>query len=127
MAFEIDANKTITLPAGDDAEFSFSGLEGLVSLDAGDKALFVVFDKSSNTSIFKRSFDIVDGTAVIRLTNADTRVFAPGAYTWNLRVITDPELDEDGNIICADADDHVRTLFNARMPKFIVTEAGCVV
>lgn len=64
---------------------------------------------------------------IVYLSNADTRGIAPGEYVWDLRIVTDPEYDADGNVRCEDAGDSVTSLFAGRaqgMPTLTIVEVG---
>lgn len=62
---------------------------------------------------------------MIRLSNVDTRRLKPGAYRWDIRIVTDPEYNADGTVRCDDASDDVMSVFSGKgMPTFIVTEVA---
>ena len=83
--------------------------------------IFAVATKTY-TPVFHKVAPIVNNTATIQLTNADTRTLTRGDYRWDVRVVTDPEYDTDGNVICADTTDEVHSLYSATgMPVFEVT------
>ena len=41
----------------------------------------------------------------------------------NLRIVTDPEYDDNGSVVCADNTDNVMSIYND-LPKFELLEAG---
>lgn len=85
---------------------------------------------SSYTPVLRKVFPLeYDGAIIVYLTNADTRAIAAGDYVWDVRIVTDPEYDESGNVICDDTTDEVISLFSGGngMPKFTVTEVAAIV
>jgi hypothetical protein len=79
--------------------------------------------KTTTNTLAGKHVEIVDNTATILLSNDLTRVLSPGAYLWDIRIVTDPGTNEEGDIIADDLTDEVHSLFAARpggMPKFTV-------
>lgn len=116
--------RKITCPIGD------TGLFVVTLADANGDALaepitgVVIFAVATKTytPVFHKVAGIVNNTATIQLTNADTRALTRGEYRWDVRVVTDPEYDTDGNVICQDTTDEVHSLYSATgMPVFEVT------
>ena len=117
--------REIRMPPGDTATISVA-----VSWDAlrpGDVVLFAVYDPSADSGdLLCKAVNITDGRADIRLCNHDTRDIPPGVYRWDLRVVTDPARDENGNVIADDCGDHVITVFD-KSPKFRLQRGGAYV
>lgn len=126
MAFVFDEKtRAIQMPAGDTADIpvqiEWDGLKD------GDAVVFAVFDpKTDSGDLVLRSADVVGGRANIRLCNHDTRDVPPGHYKWNLRIVTSPARDADGNVIADECSDSVITVFDAP-PSFRLTRGGAYV
>lgn len=124
MAFYINQdNYAISMPPGDTGdiylEIDWKGA------DLSNAAIvFGVCDSAGEDIILKQG-DIVDGKTHVRLCNHDTRDIEPGTYRWQLRIVTDPATDENGNIIADDCSDNVVSVFKGnKMPKFIIEKRG---
>ena len=49
----------------------------------------------------------------------------PGVYAWQLRLVTSPARDEDGNIIADECTDDVVSVFSGEaMPEFVLEKRG---
>lgn len=127
MPFSYDeSTRTMTLPLGDTATFHIS--IDWMGLSPGDALVFGIYNKSELTDIFRKPAEIVDGQAVLRLCNADTRDLEPGNYRWQLRIVTDPARDEDGNIITDACADNVISIFDPDdLPKINLKRGGAYV
>lgn len=120
----------ITCPSGDTGLLlvKITGTEGVPLPGLLDGvAIFAVAQKvgtgASYSTTSARPVKIVDNTATINITNAFSRVITPGNYYWDIRIVTDPEYDGDGNVLCEDDTDEVHSLYAGRpegLPKFIV-------
>lgn len=88
----------------------------------GDVVLFAIFDRTGEDKLIK-SVEIENGLANIRLCNHDTRDIPAGGYKWNLRIVTSPEFDTDGNVIADDCSDEVITVFDSP-PSIRLTKGG---
>ena len=95
-------------------------------LSAGDVILFAVFDPNMSGDMLCKAVEIVSGKASVRLCNHDTRDIEPGNYNWNLRVVTSPARDENGNVCVDECTDEVVTVFD-NPPKFKLTNGGAYV
>ena len=62
-----------------------------------------------------------DGVCVFTLNSGDTDLIPPGKYRWNLRIVTSPQYDADGNLTIAEDSANSITVFN-RAPEFEVLE-----
>lgn len=114
--------RAITLPLGDTMNLRLKLTD--IQFDA---AVFAIFDANTGKDIFKKSVNIENGEAAIRLSNADTRDLNPGNYNWNLRLISDPAYGEDGEIIVDEDSDDVVTVFGpgkSDIPKFTLVRNG---
>ena len=123
MPFQYSASSgRITCPRGDTGAIRFS-FSGAITLKPGDMLVFGLFNPSTKQTVLRKQVEIVDGIAFLTLTNADTRSLTVGSYRYNLRIVTDPEYDENGQVICNDATDNVLSIYN-ELPKFELLEAG---
>lgn len=121
MAFTVTENCNIICPRGDTGAITYA-IRG-IDMSEGDVLVFGVIDNGGRT-ILRKIAAIENGAAIINFSNADTRELDVGKYRYNLRLVTDPEYDGDGNVICLDDTDNVITLYNCP-PRFVVTEV-CV-
>ena len=123
FAYNEETN-AITMPAGDTANIEV-GVEW-DRLAEGDVLLFAVFDPAASGDLVCKPVEIVDGLAQIRICNHDTRDIEPGRYRWNLRLVTSPAYDEDGNVRVDECTDDVITVFD-KPPEFKLTRGGAYV
>lgn len=89
--------------------------------------VFAIYDRADGTDLLRVPVEIVDGAARIRLATKHTRDLEPGKYKWNLRLVTDPEYDENGNIMLQDINDDAMTVFgpeNSEIPDIILVRNG---
>ena len=123
MAFLYDTKTgKITCPQGDTGALRVT-ITGDVSFAPGDMLVFGLQNQSTRKTILRKQVPIEDGMAIIRFSNADTRALDVGSYKYNLRIVTSPEWDASGNVICANDTDNVFTVFND-MPKLEILEVG---
>lgn len=122
MAFQYSASGRITCPRGDTGALRFS-FSGAITLKPGDMLVFGLYSPTAKETVLRKQVEIVDGSALLLFTNADTRDLPAGSYKYNLRVVTDPEYDENGLVICTDTTDNVLSVYN-ELPKFELLEAG---
>lgn len=123
MPFRYSASSgRIVCPRGDTGALKFL-FSGAISLKPGDMLVFGLYSPSAKETILRKQVEIVDGTAHLVFANADTRDLPVGSYRYNLRVVTNPEYDADGLVICNDATDNVMSVYN-ELPKFDLLEAG---
>lgn len=125
--FKIDTEtKAITLPTGDtlDLTLTLKTSGQAAAIPPGSAAVFGICQPRSSGAyeyVFRKTFKITGNVVPIRLTNADTRDLRPGtAYAWDVRIVTDPEYDEQGNACCGDDTDAVLSIFSGTtdMPSF---------
>lgn len=124
MAISINfEDYTISMPPGDTGDI-YLEIEWK-HVDLSNAAIvFGVCDSAGEDIVLKQG-DIVDGKTHIRLCNHDTRDLEPGKYRWQLRIVTDPATDANGNIIADDCEDNVVSVFNGnKLPKFILEKRG---
>ena len=121
MGILINERCEMALPVGDTAPINFTISGDGIALSEGDMLLFAISDPATGAEVLRKQVEIVGGVADLRLTNADTRDLAPGEYAWNARIVTDPELDEDGLIVCEDDADEVVSILSAPA-RFVLTE-----
>ena len=118
---QIDERGNITLPRGDTMTFTLT-LEN-VSFPEGSVAVFAV--RNGNETVLSKIFPIdEDNEIVVRVANSDTRDLPLGRYRWDVRLITNPEYDENNHIRAEDEGDDVISLFSGDMPKFILKEVA---
>lgn len=114
---------SITLPQGDTAMFKVKITGG--RLPAGSALVFGVATAGNNPKFVKyKVFDIDEDTAIVRLTNKDTRDLTPGNYVWDVRVVTDPDRNDAGEVRAWDNSDDVYSAFSGTrnaLPPFTVT------
>ena len=116
--------KEIILPLGDTLAFVVDlKLDGEPArFPEGTVAIFgVCKERARNVRwLFSRVFPVEDGSVAIYLTNDDTRDMQAGEYNWDLRIVTDPEYDEDGTVRCDDPSDVVTSIFagSGDLPDF---------
>ena len=123
MPFMFDeATKRISMPPGDTGDLYLE-----IEWDTNGKdaaALFAVVNANGKDLMLKAA-EIVDGKAHIRLCNHDTRDLKPGTYAWQLRLVTSPARDEEGNIIADECTDDVISVFSGEeMPEFVLEKKG---
>lgn len=125
----IGEDLTITCPQGDTGLFLVELTDGVgnpLLQPINGVAVFAVCKELKNGKYSTQStkpVPIVDNTATINVTNAVSRAIEPGEYRWDIRIVIDPEYDEQGNVICQDDTDEVHSLFAGQpggMPKYIV-------
>lgn len=121
-------DRKIELPAGD----TMTIVVRLKQNGDGYAAMiFAVFDPmKKGKDLVRIPVEITENTAVVRLTNKDTRDLPAGRYKWQLRFVSDPEYDEDGHVLANDDDDNVLSLFGSSklpLPTFIVRRDGAYV
>lgn len=78
--------------------------------------VFGLYSPSAKETLLRKQVEIVDGVALLLFTNADTRDLPVGSYKYNLRIVTNPEYNAEGFVICADATDNVMSIYND-LPK----------
>ena len=129
MSIRIDgASKKIVMPIGDTAllviDLMDENGEPLTTPLSG-VAVFAVCKKTTTryTTVLQKPVEIVDNTVTVHIANADTEALDPGDYCWDVRVLTDPETDnESGNTVESDAVGEVHSLFAlGGMPTFTLT------
>ena len=119
--FDPDTHK-IVLPVGDTMDFVIN-----VTSDAYHAIVFAIYNRADGTDLLRVPAEIVDGAAHIRLATEHTRDLEPGKYKWNLRLVTNPEYDENGNIMLQDITDDAMTVFgpeNSEIPDIVLVRNG---
>lgn len=125
MPFTFDMETyAIKMSAGDTANIAVN--ISWNKLSEGDVLLFAVFDPYTGTDVLCKNSPIEGGRANIRLCNHDTRDIPPGRYRWNLRAVTSPAKDKDGNIKADECSDDVVTVFD-NPPSFKIGFGGAYV
>ena len=126
MAYVFDPEtRKITLPAGDTMNYRVH------TNGEFDVVIFAVYNRSTGQDVVTVPAEIdANGNAEIRLANRHTRDVPAGNYKWNLRLVSDPEYDENGNIIADEDSDNVLTVFgpdNDNIPIFTIRRNGAYV
>lgn len=123
MPFTFDEETyKISMPPGDTGDIYID-----LEWDTQAKEAAVVFAIVSRRAgdVLLKAAEIEDGKAHIRLCNHDTRDLNPGAYSWQLRLVTSPARDETGNIIADECTDDVISVFSGgSMPAFVLEKKG---
>ena len=129
MSIRIDGpSRKITMPIGDTAliviDLTDENGEPLATPLSG-VAVFALCKKTTTryTTVLQKPVEIIDNAIAIHIANADTEQLDPGDYFWDVRVLTDPEMDaESGNTVESDAVGEVHSLFAlGGMPTFTLT------
>lgn len=118
--FDEDSNK-ISMPPGDTGDLHLQ-----IEWDTHGKDAVVVFaivNRRTGVDMMIKAAEIVNGYAHIRLCNHDTRNIAPGTYQWQIRLVTSPAHDADGNVIADECTDDVISVFT-EMPTFVIQKGG---
>ena len=114
--------RRITMPVGDTGTFV---IELDVTEPVSGLAVFAICKKTTTryTTVLQKPVGIIDNTVTVHIANADTEHLDPGDYCWDVRVLTDPEIDaESGNTVESDAVGEVHSLFAlGGMPTFTLT------
>ncbi len=91
----------------------------------GEMALVLGVCDSNGDDVLVKSWPIENGAAHVDFCNHDTRDIEPGNYKWQLRIVTNPEYDEDGNVIAKDCEDKVISVFDGdKKPPFRLAKKG---
>lgn len=122
MAYTFDpATNRIILPRGDTATINVT-VGGSAASD-GDAVVWGLYSKQDSRWVVRRTAIIADGSASVRLSNADTRGLACGdKYGWSMSIVTDPAMI-DGSASVDEDSDNVWTVYNGLQP-FTLTESG---
>lgn len=121
MAFSYDpGTNKITCPRNNNGalEVKVTG----IAFEAEDVVAFYIRDPARS----KKLREMVlhpdgEGKCVFALNSGDTALIPPGRYKWNLRIVTAPLYDNDGNLTIAEGSANSITVFN-RAPDFEVLE-----
>lgn len=119
-----ESTRQITLPLGDTFDIWVDVV--WTALSPGDVILFTIFDHNTGEDKLIKPVEILDGRAHIRLCNHDTRDITPATYRWNLRIVTSPVRDEEGNVRVDECNDNVITVFDDP-PKIKLWKGGAYV
>ncbi len=133
--YTIDSNGNVTLPRGDTLPMPIT-IRG-VNYPEGTVGVFGIRAKSGSgarAQVLRKAFPVAAiptepeaAKISVYLSNGDTRGINPGVYLWDLRIVTDPEYDAEGNVCCNDEGDNVMSIFAGRvkgMPTFTVVEVA---
>lgn len=126
MAYKYDPyTRAITISAGDTMDFSVN-----VSGKSYDAAVFAVYDPDTGDDVVTVPAELAENQCKIRLAARHTMDVPAGKYKWNIRLVSNPEKDEDGNIVLNDDTDNSLTVFGPEkneIPDFIVRRTGAYV
>ena len=86
----------VSIPKGDTGGFTINATGR--TFESGDVALFTIKDGNGKT-IRRDVIEIEDNSITIEFTHDQTKVMKIGDYVWDVRWITDPEYDDDDNLI----------------------------
>jgi hypothetical protein len=133
-ALSIDeATGAITIPVGATGRFIFF-ISTTATLDANaDRAVFGVGTRSGASAspryslVFRRDYPIevdADGKYFVNvlLSNAETRGLQPGAYYWDMTIVTDPQTNDKGEAVTDEPTDDVYPVYATAgaLPTFTV-------
>lgn len=124
MPFVFDeATYKISMPPGDTGDIYFDLEWDTQGKDAA--VVFAIVNRRTGEDMLLKAAEIAEGKAHIRLCNHDTRDLAPGSYSWQLRLVTSPARDEDGNIMADECTDDVISVFSGdSLPAFKLEKKG---
>ncbi len=133
MPFTYDkATNRISMPPGDTGTIQVD--VDWMTVREGDAVVFAIVSGRTGRDIMLKSAELLlekdgegnpVGKAQIRLCNADTRDLRPGRYRWQMRIVTDPARDAEGNVIADECTDNVVSVFSGdAMPEFILEKRG---
>lgn len=106
---------------------------------ATDVGVFAVGKKNNDKrrqaydTVFRKHYPITlesDGkySITVDIANEDTRNVPIGSYVWTMILVTDPEYDENNQVIVADRTDSVYPLYQGdKQPKFELKGVAYVV
>ncbi len=91
-----------------------------------DVGVFAVARKRQQTftTLLRRHYPIIfeeEGryAVVVEIANEDTRDISPGSYVWTLILVTDPEYDENNQVVVEDRKDGVYPIYQGdEQPAF---------
>lgn len=118
-----EANGNIILPCGATGHFQVDIItNGSLDVENDVAVMAIAMQEGSArrgftyTTVHRRDYPIVlndNGySIVVDIANEDTRDLDPGTYVWNLTIVTDPERDENGQVIVANRVDGVYPLWS---------------
>ena len=126
MPYKYDPDsRAITISAGDTMDFSVN-----VSGKDYDAAVFAVYSPATGRDVVAVPAQLSEGKCSIRLASRHTRDIPAGKYKWNIRLVSDPSIDDVGNIVADDDSDNVLSVFGpevAEVPDFVVRRTGAYV
>jgi hypothetical protein len=126
MPYKYDPEtRAITISAGDTMDFSVN-----VSGKDYDAAVFAAYNPTTGEDVVVVPAELKSGKCSIRLATRHTRDVPAGKYKWNIRLVSNPGKDEEGNIVADDDSDNVLSVFgpdNSAIPDFVVRRTGAYV
>ena len=84
--------RRLIIPRGDTGSFSIPVLK---QPNAGDIAVFTIFDCSTRTRMFQKQVAVEGDTISIAFTHTDTVNLKPGKYFWDIKFYANPVFVED--------------------------------
>lgn len=125
--------KEIICPVGDTGNLKFTithkDKEGnAIPFSQGDMALFCVCEVKKDGSYqdaayLKSAINVEENTASVRISNHFSSMLEAGRdYRWDVRIVTSPAYDAEGEICCDDSSDDVHSVFalDGDLPRFTV-------
>ena len=123
----IDKDNTISIPRGDSGVFLIE-LDTTMEFTEEDKSIFAIKrSKSKEPAIYKiipiiKVNDVY--TITVRLSNEDTRNLL-GDYEWDIRIVKDALINDEGRVIAGDVISDVHSLFALdSLPIFQIVEVS---
>lgn len=124
MPFSLnEETKEISMPPGDTGDIYIELDWDTQGKDAA--VVFAIVNRVTGEDIMRKAAEIEDGIAHIRLCNHDTRDLTAGKYAWQLRLVTSPARDAEGNVVADECTDDVISVFaGGSQPTFRLERKG---
>lgn len=90
--------RKLILPRGDTGSFT---IPVLPDFNAGDVAVFAIFNPLNKTIVFKKQVEIADNKITIQFSHNDTVNLPAGKYLWDIKAYLNPEY-ADGKLVNGD-------------------------
>ena len=84
--------RRLIIPRGDTGSFSVPYLK---TINAGDIAVFTIFDIKTNTKLFQKIIRAEGDVLTIAFSHSDTVNLKPGKYFWDIKYYTNPQIADD--------------------------------
>lgn len=91
--------RRLIIPRGDTGSFT---IPTLTAVEAGDVAVFSVFDPLTRTTVLEKFIPAEEDTITVYFTYEDTAHLKAGRYFWDIKLYLHPQYDEDGKLCGGD-------------------------